>query len=180
MSQRRRPSEVGVATEIAGGACAARPARLLLASLMALAAMVSIGCRRADVPPSCPPGAKLMGAPPPKGEEVWCQKTVQGKPIKNGPFIAYQTSGSRMLEGDYRDGKQDGEWTLWYENGAKASIDHYRNGVRDGLHTSWYANGQKSIEGDYRDDQRDGVWMRWDPSGLSGQKMVYANGKLVH
>ena len=56
-----------------------------------------------------------MGAPPPKGEEVWCQKTVDGKPVKDGIFVAYGTGTDRMIQGYYRDGVQDGEWTTWYE-----------------------------------------------------------------
>jgi MORN repeat variant len=142
------------------------------------AALLLLACRHAQISISCPPGAKLRGAPPPKGAEVWCEKIVDGKPVKEGPFIVYATGGSKMIEGTYRDGVQDGEWTLWYENGARASIDHYVNGLQSGQHTSWYANGQKALEGKYQDGKRDGVWTQWDPSGLSSHKMVYKGGKV--
>ena len=135
-------------------------------------------CRHPQISPSCPPGAQLMGTPPPKGFEVWCQKTVNGRPLKDGPFIVYGSSGDRMIQGTYRNGVQEGEWTLWYENGARASIDHYANGLQSGLHTSWYANSQKAIEGEYQRGKREGVWTQWDPSGLTSHKMVYRGGKL--
>src|SRR5215469_13463917 len=124
-------------------------------------------CRSArQPPPSCPPGHTLMGAPPPEGQEVWCQANIDGKPVKDGLFIVYNADGSRMLQGDYRNGEQDGEWTIWYENGQRSSIDHYSNGVQDGLHISWYANGAKALSGTYRNGKRDGVWTSWDPGGL--------------
>ncbi len=88
--------------------------------LAALTTLPIFACRHVEAPPSCPPGAKLMGVPPPKGAEVWCQKSVDGRPVKDGLFIVYTTGGSKMVEGVYRNGIQDGEWVLWYENGARA------------------------------------------------------------
>jgi hypothetical protein len=148
--------------------------------LIAATVALTFSCRHAaEQPLTCPSGATLMGAAPPKGEEVWCQKIVNGKPVKDGIFIAYGTGGGKMLEGYYRDGKQDGQWTMWYENGARAAVDHYQGGVQDGPHTSWYANGVKSIEGTYRNGKREGIWTRWDPSGLTSRRETYKDGTLV-
>ena len=150
------------------------------ARVLAILIVISVfGCQRSQAPPACPAGTKLMGAAPPKGTELWCQKTIDGKSVKDGPFIVYATSGNKMIEGSYRDGVQEGEWTLWYENGARASLDHYQDGIRNGLHTSWYATGQKALEGDYRDGKREGVWTHWDPSGLRSQKTLYRNGQAI-
>ncbi len=82
-----------------------------------------------EAPLSCPPGATLMGAPPPKADEVWCQKIIDGKPVKDGIFVAYGGATDRMIQGYYRDGVQEGEWTTWYENGQRSAVDHYRNGA---------------------------------------------------
>jgi len=158
--------------------CSARAHLNALTFVFVVLLLFAYACRHAQISMSCPPGTKLMGAAPPKGAEVWCQKNVAGKPVKDGPFIVYATGGSKMIEGTYRNGIQDGEWTLWYENGARASMDHYVNGMQDGLHTSWYANGQKALEGEYQDGKREGVWTQWDPSGISSHKMVYRGGKV--
>ena len=156
-----------------------RPPRVLFRGLtFAFFILFLFACRHAQISILCPPGTKLMGAAPPKGAEVWCQKNVAGKPVKDGPFIVYATGGSKMIEGTYRDGVQDGEWTLWYENGARASTDHYVNGLQSGQHMSWYANGQKALEGEYQDGKREGIWTQWDPSGLSSHKLVYRDGKV--
>jgi len=75
-----------------------------------------------------------MGEAPPDGSETWCAKIVNGQEVKEGPFTLYRDDGSKMVEGEYHEGKQNGEWTLWYDNGQKQSIDHYKNGVQDGEH----------------------------------------------
>jgi hypothetical protein len=152
--------------------------RLLMPAVMLTIVPLTPACRSArEILPSCPPGAVLMGAPPPRGEELWCQKTVDGKPVKSGAFILYGESGGRVLEGSYQDGKQDGEWTMWYANGQRASIDHYRDGMHDGPHISWYANGNKAIEGEFHNGKRQGAWTRWDPSGLKSEKLSYGVGE---
>jgi hypothetical protein len=135
-------------------------------------------CQSARVtPPSCPPGATLMGGAPPAGEEQWCQRVVDGKAVKDGIFIVYGPGASKILQGFYRNGLQDGEWTMWYENGRPAAIDHYRDGRQNGRHSSWYANGQKAIEGNYRDGRREGAWTRWDPNGRASHHQVYKDDK---
>jgi hypothetical protein len=128
---------------------------------------------------TCPPGATLMGAPPPKGEEVWCQKIVNGKPLKDGIFIAWGDGPDKLIQGTYRDGVQDGEWTTWYTNGQRSAIDHFHNGVQDGLHVSWYINGAKALQGNYRNGRREGVWTRWDPTGLTSKQEVYENDRRI-
>jgi MORN repeat variant len=148
-----------------------------MAALLVLG-LAPAGCRTAAekvaaVPKSCPDGAELKGSPPPGGTEIWCEKDVGGVPVKDGIFVTYNLNGDRMLEGYYHDGKQTGEWTMWYNNGQRASVDHYRDGVQDGEHISWYANGVKAIEGTYRDGKREGVWHRWDPNGLRVWTDVY-------
>jgi hypothetical protein len=150
-------------------------ARVAIATVLITFAAVLLGCHRdtGEAPLSCPPGATMMGAAPPKGEEVWCQKIVNGKAVKDGIFVAYGGTADRMIQGYYREGVQTGEWTTWYENGQRSAVDHYRDGLQDGLHTSWYANGVKALEGNYRNGKREGTWTRWDPTGLTSKQETY-------
>ena len=39
----------------------------------------------------------------------------------NGKTVSTYDNGQKELEGSYRDGKKDGEWTYWSENGRKDS-----------------------------------------------------------
>jgi hypothetical protein len=162
--------------------CARRTTIVFARAIAAVAIIGSMNaCHResTDLPLTCPAGATLMGASPPKGEEVWCQKIVDGKPVKDGVFVAYGEGTDRMIQGYYRDGVQEGKWTTWYETGQRSAVDHYRNGAQDGLHTSWYANGVKALEGSYREGKREGVWTRWDPTGFTSKQEVYRDDQRV-
>ncbi len=155
--------------------------RFMLAAVTIGIVPTLVACHRdsANAPLSCPSGATLMGAAPPKGAEIWCQKIVNGKPVKDGIFVAYGAGADRMIQGYYRDGVQDGEWTTWYENGVRSAVDHYRNGLQDGLHVSWYANGVKALEGNYRAGKREGVWTRWDPTGITSKQETYRDDRKI-
>jgi uncharacterized protein len=132
---------------------------------------------KAEAP--CPPGTRLVGDPPPNGSETACMKTVNGQDVKEGPYSIYREDGSKMIQGEFHDGKQSGEWTMWYDNGQKASIDHYKDGVQDGEHTGWYTNGKIAAIGMYKDGKRDGVWKRWDPNGFKNWEETYKDDKKI-
>ena len=70
-----------------------------------------------------------------------------------GPFKTYYDNGQKKLDGKYKDGKKDGLWYEWYENGQKYSEGNFKDGKVDGLATEWYENGQKSWEGTYKDGE---------------------------
>lgn len=152
----------------------------LKALLLIFPALLFVACNpSASAPISCPAGTTAMGSPPPAGDETWCQKIVDGQPIKDGPFALYRSGGTMMLRGSYHDGKQDGEWTMWYDNGQKGSIDHYKGGVEDGVHIGWYTNGKISAQGNYKDGKREGTWKRWDAQGFKNWEEVYKDDKRI-
>ena len=147
--------------------------------LLVLLTLVFVACKAAPARISCPSGTQAMGALPPAGDEIWCQKMVDGQPVKDGPFTLYRSGGTLMLRGSYHDGKQEGEWTMWYDNGQKASIDHYKDGVQDGEHIGWYTNGKISAQGMYKDGKREGTWKRWDAQGFKNWEEVYKDDKRI-
>ena len=71
----------------------------------------------------------------------------------------------RTVEGQYKDGKEEGLHTSWYENGQKAGEEHYKNGKSDGLTTIWYESGKKNIEKYYKNGKEEGLWMEWSEEG---------------
>ncbi|HEY9158442.1 toxin-antitoxin system YwqK family antitoxin [Candidatus Binatus sp.] len=129
--------------------------------------------------PSCPPGTRPVGEAPPKGSETACVKTVGGQEVKEGPYVLYHDDGSKMIQGEYHDGKQTGEWTMWYDNGQKQSIDHYQDGVQEGEHVGWYTSGKISATGMYKNGKREGVWKRWDPNGFKNWEETYKDDKKI-
>src|SRR5579863_6738702 len=111
-----------------------RAANVILIAIAAAIITITGGCQSSNEPPkavsiTCPPGSKLVGDLPPAGDEQACWKTINGDEVKDGPMVIYRPGGLKMMEGSYKDGKQDGEWRMYYESGAKKSIDHYQDGV---------------------------------------------------
>ena len=68
-------------------------------------------------------------------------------------------------EKHYKNGKQDGLYTVWYHYGAKASETLYKNGKPNGLRTCWYAEDKKMSEEHYKDGVQEGLQISWMPKG---------------
>ena len=65
-----------------------------------------------------------------------------------------------MKRRNYKDGKQYGNWTEWYENGQKIVEANYKENLwEDGKTTWWYENGQIESEKNYKDSAvAHGTW----------------------
>ena len=74
-----------------------------------------------------------------------------GKP--EGPFVGWHENGQKQSEGTFKNGGYDGPYTDWHENGQKQSEGRVKNGKEDGLWTEWHENGQKKSEGIYKDGE---------------------------
>jgi antitoxin component YwqK of YwqJK toxin-antitoxin module len=61
--------------------------------------------------------------------------------------------------GTLNDGKKDGLWTYWYENGEKIFEGTYINGKENGLWHWWYNNGKKRLQGSFSNGEKTGEWL---------------------
>ena len=78
--------------------------------------------------------------------------------------------------GIIKNGKQDGLWTDWYENGQKSSEVTYKDSKKDGLYTGWYENGKKERENTYKDGEFiDSIC--WDEDGNECECSEYGSCK---
>ena len=82
-----------------------------------------------------------------------------------------------LREGNYKDGKRDGKWTSWYEDGLKLSEGNYKDGMKDGKWTSWYENGLKWTDRNYKDGKEDGKSTEWFANGQIKSEENYKDGK---
>ena len=55
--------------------------------------------------------------------------------------------------GKMKNGKKDGLWTGWDDNGQKKSEGTFKDGKWDGLWTLWYDNGQKMYNGTFKNGE---------------------------
>ena len=87
--------------------------------------------------------------------------------------------GKTLLKGTYKNGKKDGLWTWWYENGQKRRERTFKDGQENGLHRWWYENGQKSKEGTYKDGKQVELVTSWYENGQKGKEGTFKDGELV-
>ena len=45
----------------------------------------------------------------------------------SGKVFKNRMGGKKEFEGSYKDGKKDGLWTWWYENGQKMTVRTYKD-----------------------------------------------------
>lgn len=92
--------------------------------------------------------------------------------------VFYYPNGQRKLEGYYnKDGKKNGKWTYWREDGKLWSEGYFKEGKDDGLRKTWHENGQKHYQGRYDMGTRIGTWKFWDESGKLVKEIDYDKEK---
>jgi antitoxin component YwqK of YwqJK toxin-antitoxin module len=63
------------------------------------------------------------------------------------------------------EGKKDGVWKMFTEDGYDLSIQTYKNGKRHGAVVVYHPNGALNYSGDYQDDERIGIWKFYNEAG---------------
>jgi len=72
---------------------------------------------------------------------------------KQGPWKIY-TDTVLIAKGSYVDGKPDGLWTYWYENGQMKEEGNYDQGVKNGMWVEWYSDGALMWKGEWDNGTR--------------------------
>jgi hypothetical protein len=73
------------------------------------------------------------------------------------PFTG-EVTGKR--QGSIKDGKKDGPWVHYYDNGQLCWKGTYKDGKRDGPWVEYYDNGQLWLKGTYKDGKKRTVIFR--------------------
>jgi hypothetical protein len=116
-----------------------------------------------------------MGSGPPKGNESWCAK-ADG--TKHGKYTSwYKGTAIKESEGNYRDGKQEGQWTFWHNNGKISSSGEFKDGMHQGKWIIYYINGQKAAESEYNRDLLHGAYSQYFKNGQKWTEGQYKDGQ---
>ncbi len=73
--------------------------------------------------------------------------------IKQGLWKTY-TDSVLISEGSYTDGKADGTWTYWYDNGQKKEEGYYDMGSKESMWVEWYRDGTVMWKGEWEKGER--------------------------
>jgi len=97
----------------------------------------------------------------------------------SGPVFSLYEGGEKKSEGNIKDGKGDGKWTLWYENGQKKSEGKFEDDKKDGLWKDYYENGQLYLDRIYKDGKLEGLWKSYYNNGQLKYEWNYKEGELI-
>ena len=98
---------------------------------------------------------------------------------KEGEWVWYYDNGQLDWKGTYRNGKKEGEWVLYHDNGQLSLKGTYRNGQLEGEWVLYRDNGQLWRKGTYRNGKKEGEWVRYGDDGQLWSKETYKNGVWV-
>jgi antitoxin component YwqK of YwqJK toxin-antitoxin module len=83
----------------------------------------------------------------------------------DGTYREYHPNGQLFVEGLFRKGRQQGEWTYWHQNGQVNRKATYKDGQPDGAWEIHRADGTLEAKRAYVDGKRDGEWITYDETG---------------
>ena len=114
-----------------------------------------------------------------------------------GIVFDFYENGEKELDGNYRKGLMNGEWTYYHENGQIRAQGRFINGDgsypddypdslksiyppidgRSGKWTEWWPNGQKRYAGTFKDGEQDGKSTYWSPDSKESSELFWKDGQ---
>ena len=145
----------------------------------------------------------IVGCSKPIDSDTLIEDVVSGEVLKyhpetkelySGKVFQNRMGGEKEFVGSYKDGKKDGKWTEWFENGKKSAEETFKDGELNGKWTEWFENGKKEKEGTYKDGKYflsnhwdkngdikvkdgNGLFISWYENGQKASELTYKNGK---
>ncbi|MDI1234300.1 MAG: hypothetical protein PSX81_08465 [bacterium] len=100
-----------------------------------------------------------------------------GNENRIGVFTYYYRNGQKSGEGEFKNGKLNGEWTYWFKDGNKKSGGSYDKGDRTGEWQYFHKNAKLKGKGIWLKDEKDGVWSFFYDNGEKQEDYNYTKGK---
>jgi len=114
------------------------------------------------------------------GEEVTMNDLVErdGLHYKKFTDVPFDGKVTGKEQGSFKDGKKDGPWVRYHDNGELWSKGTYKNGEWDGPWNYYHDNGGLKRKGTYKDGEEEGLWVSYRDNGQLWTKGTFKNGKL--
>jgi uncharacterized protein len=116
--------------------------------------------------------------------QAWKQFDSTGRVLQDlhfphgtGRLLLVYPDGKRYIEGEYRQGKQDGPYAIYYPDGRKMVENCYVKGRLDGSYKAWFHNGLVRVEGHYTYGDKSGIWKNYYINGKLKGEEAYTDGK---
>ena len=83
----------------------------------------------------------ISGFTPFTGEVIGKEKGRVEDGKKEGKWVGYHEDGDLRYRGSYKNGKEEGEWVGYHGNGQLSSKGSYKNGLWEGDWVEYYGDG---------------------------------------
>ena len=83
----------------------------------------------------------------------------------NVPFSGEVTGEE---QGSFKNGKRNGAWVFYHQNGQLWYEGNYKNGKEEGAFISYSEYGQLSSKGNYKNGKREGYWFTRSNKPMTG------------
>ncbi len=107
--------------------------------------------------------------------EKFSETPITGKVYR---FFGEKSDIKKVYFGSLLNGKKEGRWTTWWDNGHKKFVGNLKDGKRVGFVTEWFENGRKKREGTYKDGITDGL-SQWYENGQKEREATFNDEKLI-
>jgi antitoxin component YwqK of YwqJK toxin-antitoxin module len=108
-------------------------------------------------------------------------KQVYSLPIKNGKENGVATgiysSGEKLVENTFVDGKREGVFSQWWPNGNYRYLFKYENDKMQGNQWVFFPSGKKREAGSYVHGEKQGLQRVWDEEGKLVSNYVLKNNR---
>lgn len=102
----------------------------------------------------------------------------KGTDVREGVALSYHPNGKLAVEAPYRNGKLDGVFRSFDENGKLHETIGYLDGEEEGFSIIYYENGKKKSRESYRRGVLNGVSEEWFENGKLRRQIPYENGQI--
>ena len=110
------------------------------------------------------------------GHTVYELPIINGK--ENGMARGWYSSGEKLLDRYFIDGKKEGEFIQWWPNSNFRYVFYYSNDLFDGVQTAFFPNGKKREESFYRSGNKEGKQIVWNEEGRVVSNYTIRNKKM--
>ena len=98
---------------------------------------------------------------------------VSYKKFSDIPFTGEVTG---QEQGSFKNGKKDGSYKFYSDNGQLWIKIDYKNGKKEGSWVSYYENRKLWEKGKYKNEKKEGTWVHYYRNGQLEYKRDHKNG----
>jgi antitoxin component YwqK of YwqJK toxin-antitoxin module len=99
------------------------------------------------------------------------------KILYNGYAVKYYTNDSLQEKTGFFNGKKQGVYKVWFENGVLKLETHYNQNVLVDSYKAWWINGILALESSYINGEKQGIERQWYADGSLSKERNILDGQ---